>query len=116
MIRKAWLFFLVSSTMLAQSTDPATLQALLQEVRQLRQDLNGMTLVAQRVQILLYRIQPQDDVTKKAAQRYDEASAKVRDAERNRTEAVSGLKTAEENLASMRSPNERSDRKLWSAR
>lgn len=110
MIRNAWLFFVFSSTMLAQSTDAVTLQALLQEVRQLRQDLNGMTLVAQRMQILLYRVQLQDEVTKKAAQRYDQASAKVRDAERNRTEAMSDLKTAEENLASVRSPIERNSR------
>jgi chromosome segregation ATPase len=108
MLRHAWLVFAAASTILAQQpADSQTLQALLQEMRQLRQDLNGMTLVGQRVQILLYRIQLQDDVTKKAAQRYDQANAKVRDAERNRTEAVSSLKATEDKIAAARDQNER---------
>jgi hypothetical protein len=108
MLRHAWLVFVAASTILAQQPpESQTLQALLQEMRQLRQDLNGMTLVAQRVQILLYRIQLQDDVTKKVAQRYDQANAKDRDAERNRTEAVSGLKATEDKIAAVRDQNER---------
>lgn len=108
MIRHAWLVFVAASTILAQQpVDSPTLQALLQEMRQLRQDLNGITLGAQRVQILLYRIQLQDDVTKKAAQRYDQTNAKLRDAERNRVEATTGLKATEEKITSVRDPNER---------
>ena len=68
-----------------------------------------MTLVSQRVQILLYRIQLQDDVTKKTTQRYDQASAKLRDAERNRGEAANGLRAAEGKLASLQNPNQRGE-------
>jgi len=91
----------------AQSSDSQTLAALLQQLRELRQDLHGMTLVAQRVQILLYRVQLQDDAAKKAALRYDHASAKLKDAERNRMEAVSGFKAAEDRLPSLQSPTDR---------
>jgi hypothetical protein len=107
MIRFAALFFVVTTTLLGQSTDSQTLQALLQEMRQLRQDLNGMTLIGQRVQILLYRVQLQDDATRKAGLRYDQVAGKLKDVERNRAEAVSGLKAAEDRLAAMQNANER---------
>jgi hypothetical protein len=107
MTRLASLLILVSITMPAQSSDSQTLAALLQQLRELRQDLHGMTLVAQRVQILLYRVQLQDDAVKKAALRYDQASAKLKDAERNRMEAVGGFKTAEDRLASLQNPTDR---------
>src|SRR5262245_871002 len=107
MTRIACLFLLASIAISAQSSDSSTLQAVLEELRQLRRDLYGMTLVAQRVQILLYRIQLQDDAMKKASQRYDQTNAKLRDAERNRSEAANGLKMAEEKLVSLQNPNER---------
>ncbi len=107
MRRLVYLFLLVSTSAFAQSSDAQTLQAILQELRQLRQDLQGTTAVAQRVQILLYRLQLQDDVIKKATQRHDQTAAKVNDAERFRTEATNGQKKAEEKLASLRDQNQR---------
>ena len=92
---------------LSQSNDSQTMQSLLQELRQIRQDLHGMTLVAQRVQILLYRIQLQDEATRKALLRYDQVNSKLKDAERNRVEAARLLKDAEEKLSSAQNPNER---------
>jgi uncharacterized membrane protein len=96
MRRLVYLFLLVSTSAFAQSSDAQTLQAILQELRELRQDLQGTTAVAQSVQILLYRLQLQDDVIKKATQRHDQTAAKVNDAERFRTEATNGQKRAEE--------------------
>ena len=107
MIRLACLFLLTLTTMPAQTAESPTLQALLQEIRLLRQDLYGMTVVAQRVQMLLYRVQLQDDAMKKATQRYDQVNAKLKDAERNHAEAVNALKAFEEKLASAQTPNER---------
>jgi hypothetical protein len=55
--------FLLSSTLCFGQTTPSesqTLQALLLEVRQLRQDLQTTTVAAQRAQILLYRLQGQE--------------------------------------------------------
>ena len=103
----AYLFLMVSISALAQTSDSQTLQAILQELRQLRQDLQGTTVVAQRVQILLYRLQLQDDAIKKAVQRHDQIVAKVKDAERARIDATNGLKTAEEKLATLRDQNQR---------
>jgi len=53
---------LIATPVLGQSasTDSQTLQALLSEVRQLRHDLQTTTLAAQRAQILLYRLQGQE--------------------------------------------------------
>jgi chromosome segregation ATPase len=109
MTRIACFLLLASTTMPAQSSDSQTLLALLQELRQLRQDMYRMTLGAQRAQILLHRIQLQDDATKKTIQRYEQTNARFRDAERAHAEAVSGLKAAEEKLASLQNPNQRGE-------
>src|SRR5690348_8340227 len=106
-MRIVLLFCAVAACVSAQSADSQTLQSLLQEVRHLRQDIQGLTLTAQRVQILLYRVQLQDDDVKKAVQRYDQANGKLKDAERAHREAANGLKDAEDKLASLQSPKER---------
>jgi hypothetical protein len=91
----------------AQTNDSQTLHALLQEVRQLRDDMQGMTLVAQRVQILLYRIHLQDDVVKKAAVRHDQAKSKLKESEHNVTHTRSELKGFEEKLAGIQDRTQR---------
>lgn len=58
-----------------QTTDSQTLRALLDEVRQLRRDLQTTTVAAQRVQIVLYRLQLQDAAVLRAAKQVDEARA-----------------------------------------
>src|SRR3977135_3164759 len=71
------LFF--STTCFGQTTpgDSQTLQALLLEVRQLRQDLQTTTIAAQRAQILIYRLQGQEAAVARASQRLDEAREKL---------------------------------------
>jgi hypothetical protein len=101
------LLLLTSATLVAQSADSQTLSAILTEIRQLRQELAGTTIAAQRVQILLYRLQLQGDAVKSAVQRHDQAAAKVKDAERNRIDAANGLKAVEEKLASLGKESER---------
>jgi hypothetical protein len=98
--------FLAVSTVPAQSNDQ-TLQLLLQELREFRQEIRGMSLVSQRIQILLYRVQLQDEATRKATQRYDQANVKLRDAERALAEQTNGLKMAEEKLASLQNQSMR---------
>ena len=53
--------------------DSQTLQALLAEMRQLRQELRTTTVAAQRVQIFLYRLQIQEGAVERAHRRVDEA-------------------------------------------
>ena len=61
------LFF--STACFGQTTpgDSQTLQALLLEVRQLRQDLQTTTIAAQRAQILIYRLQGQEAAVARAS-------------------------------------------------
>jgi chromosome segregation ATPase len=70
---------LCSTPCFAQATpgDSQTLQALLLEVRQLRQDLQTTTIAAQRAQILLYRLQGQEAAVARASERLEEAQEKL---------------------------------------
>jgi len=53
----------------SNSTDSQTLQALLGEVRQLRQELRSSTVAAQRAQILIYRVQAQQGAVNRVSQK-----------------------------------------------
>ncbi len=59
---------LLSTAAVAQNTptDSQTLRALLDEVRQLRKDLQTTTVAAQRMQVVLYRLQLQDAAVARA--------------------------------------------------
>ena len=52
--------------------DTQALQALVTEIRQLRQDLQATNIVTQRVQIVLYRLQLQTALVTSAASRLDD--------------------------------------------
>src|SRR5713101_991202 len=66
---------LVSSPALGQtnSKDSQTLQALLTEVRQLRQDFEASTLVTQKMQVLLYRLQIQNTTVARLSRSVEDA-------------------------------------------
>jgi hypothetical protein len=67
---------------------------LLNEVRQLRQDLATTTLSMQRTQILLYRLQLSDAAMTRATQRADQASAHliaVQQRHKNRANQIQSL-------------------------
>lgn len=74
---------LASSFVLGQSSprDTQALEALVKELRQLRQDLVTTTVAAQRVQIVLYRLQNQETAVQRAAQRRDLARDRLVDTE-----------------------------------
>jgi chromosome segregation ATPase len=55
----------------SSSADSQTLQALLSEVHQLRQELRTATVAAQRAQILIYRVQAQQAVVTRLTQRIE---------------------------------------------
>ena len=95
MIRIARIFFLLSCTMYAESSDSLTLQTLLQELRELRQDMQGIAILAQRVQLLLYRTQLQEEVRKRAAERHDQAKMAVKQLEQEVSQAAQNVKTVQ---------------------
>jgi chromosome segregation ATPase len=100
------LLFAVACFGQTSASDSQTLQALLTEVRQLRQDLRTTTLAAQRSQILLYRLRDQEAAVDRASQRLDEARrvlAKTRD---ERKFAAANIKQNEDFAANMDKPEE----------
>jgi chromosome segregation ATPase len=65
-----------------------TLQSLLLEVRQLRQDVEAITAASQRVQIAVSTMQLQDAVVARSSQRLDEIRNKCNGVELNRQHTV----------------------------
>lgn len=59
------------------TSDSQALQALLVEVRQLRQDLRTANVAAQRAQILVYRLNTQEAAVARASQRLDDVRARL---------------------------------------
>lgn len=82
--------------------DPDTLRTLLAEVRQLRQDIEALTVASQRVQIALYSLQMQDAAVARAAQRVDEARNRCRGEEGGRQHTASEVQRLERALADLR--------------
>src|SRR5438105_2224447 len=80
----------------APAKDPDTLQALLVEVRQLRQNIEAMTVASQRVQIALYGLQMQDAAVARTAQRLDDARKRLEQSADARDHAAAELARAEE--------------------
>ncbi len=59
------------------ATDSQTLQALLAEVHQLRQELRTTSIAAQRAQILIFRVQAQQTVVTRISQRVDNERSRL---------------------------------------
>ncbi len=91
------------------STDSQTLQALLAEVRQLRQDLQTATAAAQRAQILLYRLQAQEAGVARALQRLEDARSKLAETQSSRKSMAAQIKQYEEIQSRTENPKERKD-------
>src|SRR6267143_2994342 len=69
---------LISTPVVSQTgPDSKTLQALLEEVRQLRRDLRSTTVAAQRAQILVYRVQAQESVVRRMQERVDDTRSRL---------------------------------------
>ena len=86
---------LISTPVVSQTgPDSKTLQALLEEVRQLRRDLRSTAVAAQRAQILIYRVQAQESVVRRVQERVDDARsrlAQVRFEQNNRAATIKQL-------------------------
>jgi chromosome segregation ATPase len=108
---------LVSSTPCFGQTTPGdsqTLQALLSEVRLLRQDLRTTTVTAQRSQILIYRLQGQEASVGRASQRLDEAREKLARTQDERKHVAAEVKQIEDFVGNTENPL--SQRKLFESR
>ncbi|PYU52773.1 MAG: hypothetical protein DMG48_05730 [Acidobacteria bacterium] len=97
---------LISPDCFGQSTpgDSQTLQALLSEVRQLRQDLQTTTIAGQRAQILIYRLQGQEAAVARASQRMDEARDKLARIQDERKHVAADVKQQEDFTSNLENP------------
>jgi hypothetical protein len=102
-------FLVTSSAAFGQTspTDSQTLQALLAELRQLRQELRTTTMAAQRVQILLYRLQIQEAAVARAQRRVDEARSALSQTQAEVKMMASAIKQTEDKVSNAQNPVER---------
>jgi chromosome segregation ATPase len=97
---------LFATTCFRQSapSDSQTLQALLSEVRQLRQELRTTTIAAQRSQILIYRLQAQQASVARASQRLDEARERFARTQDERKHVTANVKQTEDSVNNTDNP------------
>ena len=81
-----------SSSSNSAANDSQTLQALLREVRELRQDLRSATIASERAQILLTRLQSQQQTVIGAQKEVDAARGQLNEAELRRTTLENQIK------------------------
>jgi len=86
------------------SSDSQALQALLTEVRALRQDLRISLARIQSGQILLSRLQTQQAAVTRASERLSDARSKLAEAENHQKDVRNNLKRFEETLNDEQSP------------
>jgi hypothetical protein len=90
-----------------RAPDAQTLQPLLEELRQLRHDLQSTAATVQRMQILLYRIRNQMEAVAQARRRHDEAQAALAQMKQSREHATAQIKQQEESFNRSDDPNTR---------
>jgi chromosome segregation ATPase len=94
----AQILALLPAPALCQSspTDSQTLQALLAEVHQLRQELRTTTIATQRAQILIYRMQAQQTVVTRLTQRVDSDRSRLTQNQSEQKRLASVIKRMED--------------------
>jgi hypothetical protein len=86
---------IVTASALAQTTSDGTVQALLLEVRQLRQALEKSTLVVPKIQMTLQRMQTQQESVNRAAKELEEVRVRLAKTDAEGVNLASELKSLE---------------------
>jgi chromosome segregation ATPase len=89
------------------SADSRTLQAILEEIHKLRQELQMTSATVQRAQILLYRMRAQLDVVNRATDRLEQAKTELNEKKTHRAELAGFVKQHQELLEQTRDPEGR---------
>src|SRR5947209_12840785 len=84
--------------------DSQLTQALLTEIRQLRQDLQTTAITIQRVQIVMYRLQAAATLMTRATQRVDDARSKCTEMQSHRKAVAFETERAAERLQNTQEP------------
>ena|ERR1051326_151602 len=90
----------------APSTDSQTLQTVLKEIRQLRQDFRTASIGIERAQILIHRLHEQGIAVGRALQRLDDARTKLSTAQSGRLNVVTRIKSIEDQQSGINNPQE----------
>jgi chromosome segregation ATPase len=102
-----WLLLVPSAFCQAGPTDTQINQALLTEIRLLRQDLRTTAVTIQRAQIVMYRLQAQAQLVSRATQRVDEARNRCNAAQMDQRRLTTLLEQTEPKLLSIQDPIEK---------
>lgn len=102
---------LASSFVLGQSSsrDSQALESLVKELHELRQEMVTTTVAAQRVQIVLYRLQGQESALQRAAQRRDLARDRLTDTESQIKRVSAEIQRSEDRVTQSESAVERKE-------
>jgi chromosome segregation ATPase len=92
----ALLFLATSAPAQTKSADTQTLQQILGELRQLRRELQATAAAAQRMQILMYRLQAQETVVRRLQDRADDSRSKLTQIEQEKGKLSEGIKQFED--------------------
>ena len=113
MFRAAFALVIVTAAG-AQTMTPDTqaLQALVTEIRQLRQDLQATNIITQRVQIVLYRLQTQTALVTGAASRLDDALVSLGKFQSDKRIVAAQANQLEEDLRSEQNPVKRKEMEI----
>lgn len=107
---RTWLlilsFFLAAMPAFGQSTstDSQTLQALLEEVRELRRDLQTTTAAAQKAHILIYRVQIEEPIVMRAQERAENTRSALRQIRFDQRKRADAIKQIEDRRSSNETP------------
>jgi len=93
----------------AAPSDAQTLEAILGEVRALRQDLRASLNRAQSMQILLARFQMQEGVITRASDRLNDARQKLSETHRSQKSLALEAKRLEDSLSAAENPQQQAD-------
>ena len=88
------------------SPDSQLTQALLTEIRQLRQDLMTTAAVIQRAQILMYRLQMESGLLARATQRLDDARSRCNQSQAQLKNATAQIEQIESRQRGVQTPAE----------
>jgi chromosome segregation ATPase len=100
------LLFFFATAAFAQ-TDAQPIQALLNEVHQLRLDLQTTAVTMQRVQIVLYRLQSQTSLVTRTASQLDQAKSQLGFNQTQKKSMTAQVQQLEESLRNTQDPMER---------
>jgi hypothetical protein len=104
----AWTPLLMAAAALGQTAPPEspTTQAMLVEVRQLRQDLQNVAATIQRVQIVVFRLQVQTTLLNRATERFENTRANCGQTQERRKYEAAELEQAQARLRAAQPPGE----------